>query len=122
MRISKTTLILLSLLSLHNLHAKKYLTGNKPSVLDLGILLARIKSDGQSSEEKKLLEKNSVGPITKDLLNFIVDEEAVIASAPIMRNFLRLSGTKKTTKNIKEKNLQTQKRSFLKKIVNGSYF
>ena len=98
MKISKIILVLLSLLSLNSLHAFKIYTttgGEKleqPNVFDVGIFLEEVDRDGLSDEEKSLIEESELRAMTAKLRYLIEDEEAAIVSAPLMRNFLRLSG------------------------------
>jgi len=103
MKISKITLILLSLLSLNSLHAKKYPSGTDPNVFDVAILLERVKSNGHSSEESLVRHKKvNELTITKELRNFINDEEAIIVSAPLFRGLLNAADQDSSYKDVED--------------------
>ena len=96
MKMSKITLILLSLLSLNSLYAAHF---------DFAILLERTRNtyDGYSSEEYKA-RKGNPGVMIEELRNLINDEEAIIVSTPLFRGF-QIAAEKKDSYKKAEENL-----------------
>ena len=84
-KLAKIAIISLCLLNLINISAE--------NELNVAIFLDRTKNDGYSSEEKKVREGN-VGVMVDELKNFILDEVAIIASAPLLRGLLLASDKK----------------------------
>ncbi|MFC1841689.1 hypothetical protein ACFLYA_01325 [Candidatus Dependentiae bacterium] len=86
----KIGLLFLGLLPFANVSAKRYPGGTiRANVLDVAIFLEAVKHNEYSYEEKKVRDgKISDLVIIKEFRNFINDEEAIIASAPLMMGLL----------------------------------
>jgi len=106
MKIFKISIALLLLLNFTGVTAKTYNPGTPqekvvPNVFDVCIFLDKINTSGMSQEEETLQEKFQhlqdphyrVPVITSEIRNMVLDQEAAIVSAPLMRNLCKAAKT-----------------------------